>query len=212
MTKAAPFLGAFALFALIASGSSQTLSQAAIERMKDHSSVATAKAASGTAATTLRMAPKALRSSSNFLKDSKTPQGSSTKGNPGGLPGIDSVPNFSRAFASRGQVWPFTMIGNDPKLGNRTRLPAKILAVSLELQNDDLVTTTKVPIAPFEERTLNSPNFEAADYATGDGLQYADAVQRAEFFHSMQQDWHTELHPVGIVDHITLQIPRFTTE
>jgi hypothetical protein len=217
MTKAAPFFkfgrfGAFALFALIATGSAQTLSQAAIERMNDHSATAAARAASGTPATALRMAPQALRSSSNFLKDSKTPQSAKVKGNPGGLPGIDSVPNFSRAFTSQGQVWPFTMIGNDPKLGNRTRLPAKILAVSLELQNDDLVTTTKVPIAPFEERTLNSPNFEAADYATGDGLQYADAVQRAEFFHSMQQDWHTELHPVGIVDHITLQIPRFTTE
>ncbi|HWF03897.1 MAG TPA: hypothetical protein VHA06_09430, partial [Candidatus Angelobacter sp.] len=223
MTKAAPFFkfgrfgafGAFALCALIATGYGQTLSQGAIERMNDHSAVAAAAAASGKPAA-LRMAPKALLSSSNFLKDSKTPQGTSqsfsTKGNPGGLPGIDSVPNFSRAFTSQGQVWPFTMIGNDPKLGNRTRLPAKILAVSLELQNDDLVTTTKVPIAPFEERTLNSPNFEAADYATGDGLQYADAVQRAEFFHSMQQDWHTELHPVGIVDHITLQIPRFTTE
>jgi hypothetical protein len=226
MKRTSPFIGACFVFAMIATGSSQTLSEAAQQRMSDHSLMVPV---AGTAqAAPQRMAPRSLSSSSVFLKSSslKSPtflksstsfksntgaQTSSAKGNPGGLPGIDSVPNFTRAFRSQGQVWPFTMIGNDPLLGRRTRVPARILAVSLELQNADLVSTTRVPVAQFEERVLRSPNFEESNYSSGDGIQFADAIQRAEFFHSMQEDWHTELHPATVVDHMTLQIPRFTT-
>jgi hypothetical protein len=103
------------------------------------------------------------------------------------------------------------MIGNDPLLGHRTRVPARIISVSLELQNADLATTTVVPFAPFEKLTLGSPNFEEADYSSGGDLQFADAVQRAEFFHSMKRDWHTELRPARIVDRVTIPVPRFTT-
>lgn len=205
MKMRASYLAAFVV-AMIVNGSGQTLSQAAGERMNDHSIVPNA---SFQRKAKLEIAPRALRSTGSF-RGSNASQSSSIKGNPGGLPGIDSVPNFTRAFQSQGQVWPFTMIGNDPKLGRTTRLPARILAVSLELQNEDLVSTTTVPIAPFEERVLRSPNFEESDYASGDGVQFADAVQRAQFFHSMKKDWHTELHPVKVVDHITLQIPRFS--
>jgi hypothetical protein len=207
MKKKTSFFAAFALFAMIANGFGQTLSQAAGPRMNDHSIVPNANLQRKS---TLEMAPRALRSTGSF-RSSNASSNSSIQGNPGGLPGIDSVPNFTRAFQSQGQLWPFTMIGNDPLRGRSTRLPARILAVSLELQNDDLVSTTKVPIAPFEERVLRSPNFEESDYASGDGIQFADAVQRAQFFRSMNKDWHTELHPVNVVDHITLQIPRFTT-
>ena len=46
------------------------------------------------------------------------------------------------------------MMGKDPGLGRRTHT-ARIIAVSLELQNEDLVSTTTVPIAPFERLALN---------------------------------------------------------
>src|ERR1700761_7939965 len=128
MTKTKPFLGAFILFAMMASGFSQTLSQTAIQRMNDHSFGATSS--NSQRATLPRIPPQALRPA-NFLKDSFSAKGSSVKGDPGGLPGVDSVPNFTRAFYSQGQTWPFTMIGNDPLLGRRTRVPVRILAVSL---------------------------------------------------------------------------------
>jgi hypothetical protein len=160
--------------------------------------------------------PRALRSGPALFQgsvgNSSAPNGQAgIKGNPGGLPGIDSVPNFTRAFSSHGQVWPFTMVGNDPLLGHRTRIPARVLAVSLELQNADLVTSTTVSIQPFEELAMHSPNFVEADYASGEDIQYADAIQRAEFFHSMKKNWHTELHPSRIVDHVTIKVP-FTTK
>src|SRR5262249_26995705 len=154
-------------------------------------------------------APRSLRTAPQ-LAGTSSAASSSNKSNPGGLPGILSVPNFSRAFNSRGQTWPFTMMGNDPARGRRTEIPVRIVAVSLELQNEDLVTTTRVPVAPFLRRTLNSPNFRESDYLSGKDIQYADAVQRAEFFSVMKKHWHTELSPVKIVDHVTIFVPRTT--
>jgi hypothetical protein len=193
-------LAAVFMLAITATGAAQKLSESALRRLD------------GSAATfsgpKLRLTtPRSLHSG---LFNSSAPSGqSSANSNPGGLPGIDSVPNFTRAFRSQGQIWPFTMMGNDPALGRRTQIPARIIAVSLELQNDDLVTTTTVPIAPFERLALNSPNFKEADYSSGEDIQFADAIQRAEFFNSMRGNWHTELHPSRIVDHVTIQVPRF---
>src|SRR5471032_571631 len=130
---------------------------------------------------------------------------------PGSLAGIASVPNFSGSFNREGQAWPFTMIGTDPKLGSRTSVPASIIAVTLVLQNADLVTTTTVSIDPFVKPTLASPNFQKFKYEhEGEGAQFADAVQRAEFFSVMKENWHTDLVP-SIVDHVTVQVPRFVT-
>ena len=191
------------LLAMMATGAAQKLQENALRRLD--SGTATFPGAK------LRLTmPRSLHSGP-LLKNSAPSSQSGVKGNPGGLPGIDSVPNFTRAFRSQGQIWPFTMIGNDPGLGRRTQIPARIIAVSLELQNDDLVTTTKVPIGPFEGLALNSPNFRDTDYTSGEDIQFADAIQRAEFFNSMRKNWHTELRPSRIVDHVTIQVPRFTT-
>jgi hypothetical protein len=154
--------------------------------------------------------PRSLRSGPFLLSSPSPSRQSGVQGNPGGLPGIDSLPNFTRSFTRLGQEWPFTMVGNDPSLGRRTDIPVRIIAVSLELQNADLVTTTTVPVQPFEERVLHSPNFQNANYSSGEDIQFADAIQRAEFFHSMKKSWHTQLTPARIVDHVTLKVP-FTT-
>lgn len=197
------FLAMVFVTAMMATGTAQKLQENALRRLDG--STATFPVAK------LRLAaPRSLHSGP--ILNSSAPLGQSgVKGNPGGLPGIDSVPNFTRAFGSQGQIWPFTMIGNDPAQGRRTQIPTRIIAVSLELQNKDLVTTTTVPIAPFEGLVLNSPNFKNTDYTSGEDIQFADAIQRAEFFNSMRRNWHTELHPPIIVDHVTIQVPRFTT-
>src|SRR5882762_494296 len=126
-------------------------------------------------------------------------------------PSLDTVPLFSRSFFSHGLEWPYTMIGGEPSLGRATHVPTKIVFVSLELQNADLTTTTLVPIGPFERKILNSPNFQETDYASGEDIQFGDAVQRAEFFHAMKDNWHTELRPVETVERITIKVPRFVT-
>jgi hypothetical protein len=195
------FLAVVFVLAMVATGAAQKLQENALRRLDGSTQTFPG--------TKLRLAmPRSLNSGPLFNRSMPSGQ-SGIKGNPGGLPGIDSVPNFTRAFRSQGQIWPFTMIGNDPALGRRTQIPTRIIAVSLELQNKDLVTTTTVPIAPFDQLALNSPNFKETDYTSGEDIQFADAVQRAEFFNSMRKNWHTELRPSRIVDHVTIQVPRF---
>jgi hypothetical protein len=138
---------------------------------------------------------------------------SSIKGNPGGLPGIISVPNFTRSFTFNGTEFPYTMVGNDPSLGHKTEIPTKIFAVSLNLLNADGSLQANVPVGEFEDLTLDSPNFQEFKYEQqGPPVQFTDAVQRAEFFSVMKNNsWHTELRPNTIVDRLTINVPRTVT-
>lgn len=122
-----------------------------------------------------------------------------------------TVPNFEGSFITRGKTWHFTMMGTAPWNGGATSIPVHIVAVSLRLQNANLVTFTTVSVAPYTTPTLKSPNFQAANYSTGTSIQFADAVQRAEWFHKMKAGWHTNLRPAAIVHTLTITVPRFTT-
>jgi hypothetical protein len=130
----------------------------------------------------------------------------------GTLFGLDTVPTFEGAFAATGgpsvaKVFPYIMIGNDPLAGGTTTIPAKITTVSLQLLNADGSVNKLVSYNPFENTTLDSPVFQNALY--GDGrAQFTDAIQRAEFFNTMKQNWHTRLDP-SVVNRITVTVPRF---
>lgn len=144
----------------------------------------------------------------NFSDVRHTPQG-------GTIDGLDTVPTFDGAFFAQAgptstglRLFRFSMIGNHPLAGDTTVVPAKIDEVSLILLNADGTTLTTVPFAPFEDLTLDSPNFEGADYRSGHGIQFADAVQRAEFFNRMDKDWHTALSP-HVVNRVSITVPRF---
>ena len=109
---------------------------------------------------------------------------------------------------SAGGLFPFTMLGGHPALGNTTNIAAKIAEVSLILLNADGSVLTVVPFAPFEDLTLQSPNFQSTSYGSGQQIQFADAVQRAEFFNSMASNWHTNLRPT-VTDRVAIVVPRF---
>ena len=126
--------------------------------------------------------------------------------------GLDTVPLFEGAFAAtggpdKGIIFPYLMIGNDPLVGGTTTIPAKITTVSLQLLNPDGSVREVVSFNPFESKTLDSPVFENVLYGSG-RAQFADAIQRAEFFNTMKQNWHTRLDPT-VVNRITVPIPRF---
>ena len=159
-----------------------------------------------------RLQPLSIHSLPDFLDTdvsaTLTAKGQAT---PLALANVISVPNFQGSFSSRGRTWPFTMMGAPPTGGAAISVPTHIIAVSLRLQNANLVTFTTVPVGAFQTPTLNSPNFKPANYTSGTSLQFADAVQRAEFFHIMKAAWHTRLGPTAIVHTLTLTVPRFIT-
>lgn len=138
-------------------------------------------------------------------KDNES-NGNSIVGNPGGLPGVLSVPNFTRSFTAYNTTYPYTMIGNDPSLGHTTSLPVNLLPVSVQLLNPDGSTLMTVSPQQYLNLTVNSPNFADVTYGVGKG-QFADAVQRAEFYNSMKQNWHTNLQPATVLPNVTVTIP-----
>jgi len=159
-----------------------------------------------------RLKPLSIHSQQDFMHSAASSSSftTGTFGIPFSLAHVISVPTFHGSFISRGVTWQFDMMGTAPWNGASTTIPTHIVAVSLKLQNANLTTFTTVPVTAFEMPMLNSPNFKAANYSTGPGIQFADAVQRAEFFHKMKAGWHTILHP-AIVDNLTITVPRFTT-
>lgn len=127
--------------------------------------------------------------------------------------GLDTLATFDEMFAVQsgplpGQDVRFTMIGNDPRKGGTTEIPANIDEVSLELLKPDGSVFKTVSYAPFEQRTLESPNFEPRNYDSGSNEEYADAAQRAEFWDVMKYDWHTLLIP-SVVSRVTIQVPFY---
>jgi len=133
----------------------------------------------------------------------------SIAGNPGGVANVISVPNFTRSFAVGGTTFPYTMLGNDPGLGHITTVPAKIAVIDLQLLNADGSVFATVPAGEFVQPVLASPNFQRTKYEqTTESVQFADAIQRAEFFSTRDPNWHTELNPT-VVDHISITVPKF---
>ena len=131
----------------------------------------------------------------------------------GTIDGLDTIATFDGAFAagagpSTGNLFRFSMIGNHPLAGDTTVIPAQIDEVSLTLLNANGSVLTTVPFAPFEQATLESPNFEPLDYRSGRKIQYADAIHRAQFFNRMEKDWHTVLVP-HVVNKVSITVPRF---
>ena len=128
-------------------------------------------------------------------------------------PNLVPIATFAGAFVaqggpSAGGVFPFTMIGGQPLAGKTTTIPAPISEISLTLLNADGSVLTTVSFDPFESLTLQSPNFAPANYRSGNQIQFADAVQRAEFFNGMASNWHTVLQP-SVVNRVNIVVPRF---
>jgi chitinase len=122
---------------------------------------------------------------------------------------IFSVPHFFGSFAAEGKTFPFTVVGKRPQDGGTTQIPTQLIAVSLLF--DEFVDEAGDPIVldpgPNFSRIEGSPNFRAAPYLTG-FTQFADAVQRAQFFRIMGQDWHTLLQPPQVLKPVVIEVPR----
>ena len=131
------------------------------------------------------------------------------------IAGLDTVATFDGAFSAQAgpnstttRLFRWTMVGNDPRTGDTTVIPAKLDQITLVLLNADGSVFQTVPYDPFQTLTLESPNFEPLDYRSGHNIEFADAVHRAQFFHIMDRDWHTVLVP-HIVNKVTITVPRF---
>lgn len=161
--------------------------------------------------------PAALSTSStgaSVLTSEPIAAATTTAGTGGNIFGLNTVPTFTGAFApangpSLGTVFPFVMVGNDPLVGTTTTIPVNITEVSLALENSSGTVVKTVPFTTvFDDVITDSPNFALATYDSSSvATQFADAVQRAEFFNTAKSAWHTMLGGPTIVNHVTISVP-----
>jgi hypothetical protein len=130
--------------------------------------------------------------------------------------GVDTVANWSSYFYIPGAdsfgglqfTWPYTMVGHAPFgqghdsdwNGETTNINAPVIAVNLDLRNYDgsprFVNGQRLysDATQFVPAVLASPVFSKFGYDSSERpTQFTDAVQRAEFFHTADEDWHTML-------------------
>ena len=136
----------------------------------------------------------------------------------GGVLGIDSVANWSSYFYFPGVdsngfpqfTWQYTMVGHAPFgqgnqsdwFGETTVIGAPVVPVNIDLRNADgtprFVNGQRLfmDATQFVAPVLASPVFSKTFYSSShQPTQFTDAVQRAEFFHKADDDWHTLLRP-----------------
>jgi hypothetical protein len=142
-----------------------------------------------------------------------------------GIPGIDSVPNFSGAYSTPGfdsngnphSDWLFNTLGNAPAKGGTTTLNAPIVPVSLDLRNADgsprfvrvvngKAITCGTPSepgckrlffdpTPFIQPVLESPVFSNFNYTSSAAPTQFADAVARAEYQGAPDDWHTMLAP-----------------
>jgi hypothetical protein len=142
-----------------------------------------------------------------------------------GIPGIDSVPNFSGQFSTPGfdpngnpqSNWLFNTLGNPPEAGGTTTLNAPIVPVSIDFRNvngtpryvkvvNGKAHTCGNPgeagckrlffdATPFIQPVLESPVFSNTNYTSSDIPTQFADAVARAEYQSAASDWHTLLAP-----------------
>jgi len=154
------------------------------------------------------LSAKAHSTNGNSLSDGTGVLGRRSTGS---VLGVDSVVNWSSYFYFPDYYgfqfsWPYTMVGKAP-FGNddsdgKTVIGAPVVAVTVDLRNYDgsprfvngqrLISSASQYVTPV----LQSPVFQNSWYDSSQRpTQFTDAVQRAEFYRSSDDSWHTLLKP-----------------
>ena len=121
---------------------------------------------------------------------------------------IVSVPSWNGAFTTVGTTYPYTMVGGDPRKGDTTRVDTQLISIQFFFdefvdQNGNNIVIDAAPILPAVQK---GPDFDPFAYGTGT-TQFADAIQRAEFFNVMQKDWHTLINDPRMLTPVQIEVP-----
>jgi hypothetical protein len=119
--------------------------------------------------------------------------------------GARTVPNWSSSFTFEGQIFPYTMVGTSPFSTTTTTTVQPVIIPIKFVFADGSSLDGGSKIA----NTLGSPNFQPSTYTSSTtATQFGDAVQRAEFYASVQNnDWHTMLAAPQVLPTQVINVP-----
>ncbi|HEY8796943.1 MAG TPA: hypothetical protein VIO85_03675 [Candidatus Dormibacteraeota bacterium] len=141
-----------------------------------------------------------------------------------------TVPHWSSSFTdTTDHVYPFTMVGSDPSLGESTTVETRIIPLSFTFvagaQNVAVLNLPPSPslpngyVATAQNATMNaadnvadtiaSPIFTPADFAISNdfGVQYGDAFARAQFG-KVGSGYHVILGQPRVAETVSIQVPE----
>ncbi|MGH9397157.1 MAG: glycosyl hydrolase family 18 protein [Terriglobia bacterium] len=123
------------------------------------------------------------------------------------------MPTFTGLFTAAAKQYRYTVAGGKPELGGTTIIPTVLVPVSLAFDGYTDKSGSKLVInaVPDISKVVDSPIFQKFAFATGD-TQYADAVQRAEFYQEAgsktgSSAWHTLLSQPRVTPVLQIDIP-----
>jgi len=143
-----------------------------------------------------------------------------------GIPGVDSLLNWSDQFTAPGfdfngnpqSGWPYTMVGPPPKNGRSVTINAPIVPVTLDLlAADGRVAIYHGHPLSFQanpkivNNVVRSPIYQPFIYTSGIG-QFNDQLMRAQFWNRITpgddrpNNWHTNVSP-AVKHKRRMQIP-----
>ena len=120
--------------------------------------------------------------------------------------GLTGLPSWNGSFSLGGTTYPYTMLGTDPSAGSKTtRLHVDIVPVSLTFDDGGITLNGHDMVSSV----LASPLFHRATYRSGH-TQYADAMQRAEFWNDVQtksRGYHVLLARPKVFPTVQIEVP-----
>lgn len=122
---------------------------------------------------------------------------------------LATVPTFTGSFVTNGNQYSYTMAGRQPQSGGTTTIPTVLVPIILSFQARGGLggPHAAMDAAANVPEVLHSPIFQRYPFATGN-TQYADAVQRAQFYSiAAKNDWHTMLGEPHVAPAISIEIP-----
>lgn len=126
---------------------------------------------------------------------------------PAATSSVRTIPFFAGAFTFKSTQYPYFMVGGNPLRGGETRVGTVAIPLNFFFEEWlDSSGNVSISVDPVLRATLNSPDFLKSVYSTGVG-QFGDAVQRAEFYNVMKDNWHTSLGAPRRLAPITIVVP-----
>jgi hypothetical protein len=121
---------------------------------------------------------------------------------------LRSVPYYASSYALDGTTYPYTMVGGVPQRGGTTVVSTAMLPVSLVFDEfaDASGNSIVMDATPNIQPVLTGPDFQPFGYTSGN-TQFADAVQRAQYWSVMGRNWHTLLDQPRMMNPLVIEVP-----